>query len=58
MDTVIRVQIPDGVDYVSWKKYETNYSPSSYGQIVGQTEHFNFGMETNLGEGKLRIQTS
>ena len=33
--------------------YESNYSPFSYGQIVGLTWLFNFGMATGLGEGKI-----
>ena len=34
-----------------------NYSPSSYGLIVGQTQLFNPCMATDLKEGKLWIQT-
>ena len=34
------------------EKYAYNYSPSSYGQIVGPTELFNLNMATILGEGK------
>ena len=37
---------------VHWEKYESNYSPHSYGHIVGQSWLFNFGMVTDLGEGK------
>ena len=33
------------------------YSPSSYGLIVGQTGFFSLGEATSLGEGKLWIQT-
>ena len=40
-----------------WEWYESNYSPSSYGQIVGQTDSFSLGEATSLGEGKLWIQT-
>ena len=32
-----------------------NYSVSSYGEIVGQTEFFYLSMVTGLGEGKLWI---
>ena len=35
------------------KGYESNYFPSSYGQIVGQTRFFSLGEATSLGEGKL-----
>ena len=35
------------------KDMNPNYSLSSNGQIVGQTELFNFGMATSLGERKL-----
>ena len=28
--------------------YESNYSPSSYGQIVGQTRFFSLGEATSL----------
>ena len=32
MDTAIRVQILDETDCIShWERYESNYSPSSYG---------------------------
>ena len=34
-------------------KNESNYSSSRYGYIVGQTAHFNFGMVTGLGKGKV-----
>ena len=34
-----------------------DYSPSCYGYIVGQTELFNLGMATGLGEEKLWILT-
>ena len=27
---------------IPWERYESNYSPSSYGQIVGQTGFFSF----------------
>ena len=40
---------------IFWEKYESNYSPSSYGQIVGQTGIFDLGEATSLGEGKLWI---
>ena len=30
--------------------------PPAMGKIVEQTEHFNLGMATSLGEGKLWIQ--
>ena len=60
MDTVTRVQILDEADCIS---YNTNTLGkgmnllSNYGQIVGQTELFNLGMATGLGEGKLWIAT-
>ena len=38
-------------------RYIFNYSPFSYGLIMGQTELFNFVMITYLGEGKLWNQT-
>ena len=34
-------------------RYEYNYSPSSEGEIVGQTRIFNLAMVTDLGERKL-----
>ena len=52
MDTATRVQILDETDYIlhstnnPWERYESNYSPSSYGQIVGQTEFFSLGEVT------------
>ena len=39
----------------TWEGYESNYSPSNYEQIVGQTGFFTFGMATGLREGKLLI---
>ena len=36
-----------------WEWYESNNSPCSYGWTVAQNGLFNFGMATNLGEGKL-----
>ena len=33
--------------------YESNYSPSCYGQIVGQTGGFSLGRTTGVEEGKL-----
>ena len=36
-----------------WERYESNYSPSSNGQIVGQTEFFSLMEASSLGEGKL-----
>ena len=39
-----------------WERYESNYSPSSYGSIVGQTVFFSHGEVTSLGEGKLWVQ--
>ena len=35
------------------KKYEYNYSPSSYRQVVGRTGLFSLSMATSVGEGKL-----
>ena len=49
MDTVTRVQFLDEVvcqALISFERYESNYSPSSYGQIVGQTEFFDLCMST------------
>ena len=40
-----------------WERYASNYSPSSYGQIEGQTGLFSLGMGTGFGEGKLSIET-
>ena len=37
----------------SWERYESNYSPYSYGQIVRQIKFFNLSMTNSLGEGKL-----
>ena len=45
------VGISHYVNYL-WEKYEWNYSPSNYGQLVGQSEIFNVAMATSL-EGKL-----
>ena len=39
------------------ERYKSNYSSSSYGWIVEQTVLFSLGLATNLGEGKLWIQT-
>ena len=39
---------------VPMETYQSNYSPSSY----GQTGLFNFGMAANLSEGQFYIQTS
>ena len=33
--------------------YESNYTRTSYGEIVTQTGFFNIGMAANQGEGKL-----
>ena len=59
MNTATRVQILDETDCISHStnRYESKYSPSSYGQIVGQTRFFSLGEATSLGEGKLWIQT-
>ena len=60
MDTATRVQIVDETDCISHstrEKYESNYSLSSYGWIVGQTEFFSLGEATSQGEGTLWIQT-
>ena len=57
MDTVNQVQIMDEAVYIShstWERYESNYSPSSYGQMVGQTGLFNLGMAAGQ-EGKLNL---
>ena len=43
--------------YSSVQRYESYYSPSSYGQIVGQTELFNLVVATGLGEAKVLIKT-
>ena len=40
-----------------WEMYESNSSPSSNREIVGQTGPFNRDMATGLGEGELWIQT-
>ena len=37
------------------EKYESNYSSSSYEQIVGLTWLVNPGMTTDLGEGKINL---
>ena len=53
-----RVQIlDDSISHTTWEKYESNYSLSCYGYIVGQTDFFSLGEETCLGEGNHRIQT-
>ena len=63
MDTVTQVQILDKIDNISHntntlgKGYESNYSTSSYGKIIGQTRFFSLGEAISLGEGKLWIQT-
>ena len=55
MDKAPRVQIMnEGVcishsSFGKKKRYEPNYSPSSYGQIVDQTELFKLGMTASLG---------
>ena len=41
----------------SRERYESNFSPSGYGQIVGQIGFFNLGIATGQGEWKLWIQT-
>ena len=38
------------------EKFDPNYSPSSNGQIVRQTDLFNLGMVTSPKKGKLWIQ--
>ena len=54
LNTATRVQILDETDCISHReRYESNYSPSSYGSIVGQTRFFCLGEATSLGEGKL-----
>ena len=59
MDTATRVQILDETDCISHstntlgKRYDSNYSTSSYGYTVGQTRFFSLGEATSLGEGKL-----
>ena len=35
------------------ERYEYSFSPSSYGQIVGQPKLFNLGMATIFEEGRL-----
>ena len=40
------------------ERYESNYCPSRYGEIVVQTVFFSLGMAAGLGEIKVRIQTS
>ena len=58
MDTVIRVETLDSVVcFSNRERYESNSSPSSYGQIVGQIGFFKFSMTTDLGEGNLWIET-
>ena len=55
MDTATRVQILDKNDCISHSTNtlgkESNYSPSSYGQIVGQTVFSSLGRTTCLGGG-------
>ena len=41
-----------GTSHYPTERYESNYSPSSYGLIVGQTRFFSLGEATSLGEGK------
>ena len=61
MDKVTGVQIQGETVWFSHcansfgKKYESNYPPSSYELIVGQTGLFNHGIATSLGERKLWI---
>ena len=56
MDTATQIQILNKTVCTNalGKRYEFNYSPSSY---EGQTNLFNFDMANDLGEGKLGIQT-
>ena len=64
MNTVIEVQLLDeAVSFFIlrlylWEAYESNYSLSSYGQIVWQTVLINLGMAAGLEEVTLWIQTS
>ena len=59
MDPVTRVQTLDEAICISrsantfGEGMKSTYSPSSKGQIVGQTELLNLDMTTSLGEGKL-----
>ena len=64
MDTGTQVQILDQTDCISHttntlgKGMNPKYSPSSYGEIVGQTRFFSLGEATSLGEPvKLRLKT-
>ena len=58
MDLTIRVQILDEVTCIPHRIIPMkNCSLSRYEWIVGQAELFKLGMETNLGKGKLWIQT-
>ena len=58
MDMVIRVQILDEAVYIftlhkySWKKYGSNYFPSSYRWIIELTRFFKLSLATSR-EGKL-----
>ena len=58
-----RVQILDEAVCISHiantlgEKYESNYSLSSYGSIVGQTGLFNLGIAISLRGGKLLKKT-
>ena len=42
---------------ISWERYEANYSFSNCENIIEQTGLFHFNIATDLGEGKLWIQT-
>ena len=53
METSTRVQVVDVACLHFHIRYESNYSLSSYGQIVGQTRLFNLGMATGQGGGNL-----
>ena len=58
MDTVTRVQILDEPVYISYSNSTLGKGINpAFGQIAEQTELFNIGMATSLGEGKLWIQT-
>ena len=57
-DTTNRLQTMDeAVSVFHWKRYESNDSSFSYGQIVGKTGLFNDGMTILQKEQKRRIPT-
>ena len=42
----------------TWERYESNYYPFSYRQIVGITRHLKLDLTTSFGEKKLWIEAS